>query len=60
MTIDESGAQAATQEHIGAHIDMTIRRMSPFPADIARRFDQLVAQQNEIGWDPPMCGAMKP
>jgi hypothetical protein len=28
MTIDSSGALAATQEHIGAHIDMTIRRMA--------------------------------
>ena len=59
-TIDESGALAATQEHVGAHIDMNVRRMTPFPDDIARRFDQLVHEQNKVGWDPPLCGAMNP
>ena len=60
MTIDESGALAATQEHVGAHIDMRVRRMTPFPEDIASRFDQLVQEQNLVGWDPPLCGAMQP
>src|SRR3990172_12919312 len=46
MTIDESGALAATQEHVGAHIDMRIRRMAPLPPEITERFDRLVAQQN--------------
>jgi acyl-CoA thioester hydrolase len=60
MTIDETGALAATQEHIGAHIDMRIRRMAPLPESITTRFDKLVAEQNALGWDPPVCGAMKP
>ena len=60
MTIDESGALAATQEHVGAHIDMKIRRMAPFPAEIAARFDKLVEEQNRLGWDAPVCGAMHP
>ena len=29
MTIDESGLLAAMQEHVGAHIDMSIRRRPP-------------------------------
>ncbi len=60
MTIDESGALAATQEHVGAHIDMRIRRMAPLPPEITERFDRLVAQQNALGWDAPVCGVMKP
>jgi len=60
MTIDESGALAATQEHVGAHIDMRVRRMAPFPAELAARFDNLVEAQNRLGWDAPVCGAMKP
>lgn len=60
MTIDETGALAATQEHIGAHIDMRIRRMAPLPESITTRFDKLVAEQNALGWAPPVCGVMKP
>jgi acyl-CoA thioester hydrolase len=60
MTIDETRALAATQEHIGAHIDMRIRRMAPLPLEITERFDLLVAQQNALGWAAPVCGVMKP
>lgn len=60
MTIDQTGALAATQEHIGAHIDMRSRRMAPLPPDIAERFDRLVDAQNRLGWDAPVCGVMRP
>ena len=60
MTIDETAALAATQEHVGAHIDMRIRRMAPLPSDIAERFDKLLARQNALGWPAPVCGVMKP
>ena len=60
MTIDESNALAAVQEHVGAHIDMRVRRMAPLPPEITERFDRLVARQNALGWDAPVCGVMKP
>ena len=60
MTIDETEALAATQEHVGAHIDMRIRRMAPLPPQITERFDKLVAQQNALGWAAPVCGVMRP
>jgi acyl-CoA thioesterase FadM len=60
MTIDESGRLAAIQEHVGAHIDMSVRRMAPLPEDIARRFDEVVARQNALGWEAPICGVMRP
>ena len=60
MTIDETGALAATQEHVSAHIDMRIRRMAPLPDELARRFDELVTVQNRLPWPAPICGAMRP
>jgi len=60
MSIDESGKLAAVQEHVGAHIDMATRRMSSIPPEIAERFDRLVIEQNALGWDPPVCGVMRP
>lgn len=60
MTIDESGALSCTQEHIGAHIDMRTRRMAPLPEGITSIYDRLVAEQNALGWDPPVCGVMHP
>ncbi len=60
MSIDENGALACTQEGVGAHIDMRTRRMSPFPEEIARRYDKLVEDQNQLGWEPPVCGSMTP
>jgi acyl-CoA thioester hydrolase len=60
MAIDETGALSATQEHVGAHIDMSTRRMAPLPQSIAERFDRLVLEQNRVGWDAPVCGVMHP
>jgi acyl-CoA thioester hydrolase len=60
MSIDETEAVAATCEQISGHIDMKVRRMAPLSGELAARFDALVAQQNALGWDAPLCGAMKP
>jgi acyl-CoA thioester hydrolase len=60
MTIDESQALAAVQEHIGAHIDMRTRRMAALPPEITERFDRLLARQNALGWQAPVCGVMHP
>ncbi len=60
MTIDETEALAATQEHVGAHIDMRIRRMAPWSPEIAARLDRLIAEHDKIPWPAPVCGVMKP
>ena len=60
MTIEETGALAAVQEHVAAHIDMTVRRMVALPPEIAERFDRLVEEHGRLGWDAPVCGAMRP
>ena len=60
MTIDETGALAATAEHITAHVDLTARRMAPMPPDVCERFDELLARHGQLAWEPPVCGSMKP
>jgi len=60
MTIDESGLIAAMQEHVGAHIDMRTRRMSPFPTELAAKLDDLIGRQNDLPWPAPICGVMRP
>ena len=60
MSIEESGAVAAVQEHVAAHIDMTVRRMVALPVEITQRFDRLVEEHNQLGWEAPVCGAMRP
>jgi acyl-CoA thioesterase FadM len=60
MTIDETQALAATAEQISGHIDMRVRRMTPLAPELAARFDELVARQNQLGWEAPVCGSMKP
>jgi acyl-CoA thioester hydrolase len=56
----ESGVLAATNELLGAHIDMTIRRTSPFPPTIAEAIDRLAAEHAALGWAPPVSGAFSP
>ncbi len=60
MSVEDSGALAAVQEHVAAHIDMTVRRMAPLPPEITEPFDRLVHQHNQLGWQAPICGAMRP
>jgi acyl-CoA thioester hydrolase len=50
---------AATFENVFAHIDLTARAMSPFPAPIAARLDELLAEHEALPWDPPVCGVMR-
>lgn len=56
---DDKGVLSATGEFVGAHVDLNIRRMSPFPADISERLDQLCAQHAKISWPAPVCGVMR-
>jgi acyl-CoA thioesterase FadM len=60
MSIDGTGALAATQEHIGAHIDMRVRRMAPFADELLVRYDAILAEHDRLPWEAPVCGSMKP
>ena len=59
--INESKSKlAATLETLGTHADMTIRRTSPYPSDIAQQIDALIAEQSQLDWQAPICGVIKP
>jgi len=57
---EDDGVISATGEFVGAHIDMKHRRMAPLPPDVALALDRLIDEHNRLGWDPPLCGTMKP
>jgi acyl-CoA thioester hydrolase len=58
MTNDDKGLLAATWEAIGTHVDLRIRRSSPFPAEVAAAFDRRLAEHAALPWSAPLCGAM--
>ena len=60
MEIEEEGRIAATAEFVGTHIDMGIRRSTPLPTHLATAYDELLTAHNQLDWDPPLCGIMKP
>lgn len=50
---------ATIGEFVSAHIDMAIRRTSPFPDALAQRIDTMCQQHDRLPWDPPLCGAIR-
>lgn len=57
---DDQQVISATGEFINTHIDMRIRKPSPFPPDIAAAIDSLIEQHRQIPWEAPVCGTMHP
>jgi acyl-CoA thioester hydrolase len=60
LMIDEQDVLSATGEIVSAHVDMSIRRQSPFPESIAAAFDKLLDEHRKLTWDAPVCGTMRP
>ncbi len=57
---DDDSRLCATEESIGAHIDMSTRRTSPFPAEVAARIDAWLLEHSRLPWPAPVCGVMHP
>jgi acyl-CoA thioester hydrolase len=51
---------SATFEAVGAYVDLTTRRMAPFPKHIAAAADQLIAEHSALAWPAPVTGVMRP
>ena len=49
---------SATMEALISHADLTLRKTSPFPLEIAARIDSLVSTAGGLHWQPPLCGAI--
>ncbi len=60
MVNETTGKLAATLEVLGTHADMVIRRTSPYPTHIAGQIDAILEEQNQLGWDAPICGIIRP
>jgi acyl-CoA thioester hydrolase len=60
MVNETTGKLAATLEGLGSHADLTVRRTSPYPPELAARIDALIAEQDALGWDVPISGAIQP
>jgi acyl-CoA thioester hydrolase len=59
MTKGDTDVIAATGEFIGAHVDMRVRRTSPFPPSILETLDRLVGEHGKIASDPRIKSTMK-
>ncbi|HEX4148212.1 MAG TPA: thioesterase family protein [Pirellulales bacterium] len=60
MVKDEARMMAATDEVVVAHIDMRVRRSSPFGPEVAAALDRLLAEHSALAWPPPVSGALHP
>lgn len=49
-----------TFEFVTSHADLNARRTSPFPAELAIRIDEVIAEHAKLEWDAPICGVMSP
>ena len=59
MINETRGRLAATLEVVAAHIDMSDRRMSPFPDQMAGKIEHYVQQHQGLDWEAPLCGIMR-
>ena len=59
MTKGDTNVVAATGEFIGAHVDMRVRRTSPFPPFILESLDRLVTEHGRVDADPKLKWTMK-
>lgn len=45
-------------EYVTSHADLDARRTAPFSAELAMKFDIVIAEQSKLDWDAPVCGIM--
>ncbi|HKJ37450.1 MAG TPA: thioesterase family protein [Anaerolineales bacterium] len=58
MTREHDGVLAATIEVIGAHADLTKRRITSFPPEVIARLDPILGAHRALPWDAPLCGSL--
>ena len=58
MTRNHDGKMAATIELLGAHADLSQRKVVPFPPEILARLDPLMNAHQQLPWDAPVVGSM--
>jgi acyl-CoA thioester hydrolase len=53
------GKLAAIFECMNAFADLTVRKTAPFPDEIVRNIDGILARHEKLDWPPPLSGAMQ-
>ena len=60
MVNETTDKLAATLETVISHANTATRRTSPFPADIAAAIDAIIARHEQLEWEAPLCGVIRP
>jgi len=50
---------ASVLEYVASGADLATRRSAPFPPEVSRRLDGIVAAHASLPWRPPTCGTMR-
>jgi acyl-CoA thioester hydrolase len=53
------GKLAAIFECMNAFANLAVRKTAPFPDEIARKIDDVLARHEKLDWPPPLSGAMQ-
>ncbi|MDQ2755030.1 MAG: thioesterase family protein [Actinomycetota bacterium] len=53
-----TGTVASTFEAVSVSIDLTVRRPTPFPPEVAAALDAQLALDAALPWPPPLCGVL--
>jgi acyl-CoA thioester hydrolase len=46
-------------ESLGSHVDMTVRRTSPWPPALSAKIQALLDRHNALDWDAPLTGSIQ-
>jgi acyl-CoA thioester hydrolase len=60
MVNDGSDVLASTSEVLLTHIDLRIRRSSPFKPTVSENIDRLLAEHLALAWPAPLAGPIQP
>lgn len=59
MINESSNKLACIIEVLNSHMDLTIRRTSPYPPHLAQRIAAVLAEQQQLPWKAPICGSIR-
>ena len=60
MINETTGHLASTLEAMGTHVDLKMRRSAAMPFDIVKKFDAKMKVDQQLDWDAPICGVIRP
>lgn len=59
MINESSGVLASTIEVLSSHVNLAVRRTSPFAPPLAEALDAYLAEHQQLAWEAPTCGIMQ-